>query len=51
MKPEKKEWHERKGWRVGSTEDFLGLTPEEAALVELRLKLADIGSSKEAQTG
>jgi len=41
MKPEKKQRLERKGWRVGSAEEFLELTPQEAALVELRLKLAD----------
>lgn len=28
------------GWKVGSAADFLGLTPEEAALVELRVVLA-----------
>jgi DNA-binding XRE family transcriptional regulator len=32
---------EAKGWRVGSVEEFLGLRPEEAAYIELRLKLAD----------
>lgn len=41
MKAEKKQRLERKGWRVGSAEEFLGLTSEEAAMVELRLKLAD----------
>ena len=41
MDPKKKERLERKGWKVGSAEDFLELTPQEAALVELRLKLAD----------
>lgn len=41
MKPETKRRLERKGWRVGSAEDFLELTPDEAAMVELRLKLAD----------
>ena len=30
-----------KGWRLGSASDFLGLTPEEEAYIELRLKLAD----------
>ena len=30
-----------KGWKLGSTSDFLGLTPEEEAYIELRLKLAD----------
>ncbi len=29
------------GWRVGTTEEFLQLSPEEAALVEMRLRLAD----------
>lgn len=32
---------ERKGWRFGSAQEFLGLTDEEAAYVELRLRLAD----------
>lgn len=41
MDQEKKARLEAQGWRVGSTEEFLGLTPEEAAYVELRLKLSD----------
>jgi predicted XRE-type DNA-binding protein len=32
---------EAKGWKVGSAEEFLGLTPDEAAYVEIRLKLSD----------
>ena len=28
------------GWRVGSAEDFLGLSPEESAFVEMKLSLA-----------
>jgi predicted XRE-type DNA-binding protein len=31
---------EAHGWRVGSTADFLGLTAEEAAYVELKLALS-----------
>jgi len=31
---------ERAGWRVGSTTEFLQLSPEEAALVEMRLNLS-----------
>lgn len=41
MNPDKKQRLEAKGWKVGSAEDFLDLTPEEVTLVELRLKLAD----------
>ena len=31
---------EARGWRVGSAKEFLGLSPEEAALVETRLSLS-----------
>ncbi len=41
MKVAKKKRLERKGWKVGTVAEFLNLTPEEAALVELRLRLAD----------
>jgi predicted XRE-type DNA-binding protein len=29
------------GWKTGSAEEFLDLTPEESAYIEMRLKLAD----------
>ena len=32
---------EAKGWRVGTAKEFLGLSDEEAAYVELKLRLAD----------
>ena len=32
---------ESRGWKVGNTREFLKLTDEEEAYVELRLKLAD----------
>ena len=41
MKADKRRRLEATAWRIGLAEDFLGLTPEEAALVEIRLKLAD----------
>ncbi len=41
MKTAKKKRLEKKGWKVGTAAEFLKLTPEEAALVELRLRLAD----------
>ena len=31
----------RAGWRVGSTREFLGLSKDEATLVEVRLALSD----------
>ncbi|GKS65960.1 hypothetical protein YTPLAS72_32640 [Nitrospira sp.] len=30
---------EARGWRVGTTSDFLGLSEEETALVEMKLRL------------
>jgi predicted XRE-type DNA-binding protein len=41
MDKEKKARLEARGWKVGSTEEFLGLTPEETSYIELRLKLSD----------
>jgi predicted XRE-type DNA-binding protein len=41
MDKEKKARLEARGWRVGSAEEFLGMTPEETTYIELRLKLSD----------
>lgn len=32
---------ERKGWKIGSTEEFLGLSAEESAYVETKLALSE----------
>jgi len=40
MKLEKKKRLEAAGWRVGTVREFLGLTDEEEALIELKLDLA-----------
>ncbi len=40
MKHEKKKRLEAAGWKVGTVSEFLGLTTEEAALIELKLDLA-----------
>lgn len=40
MDKEKQERLANAGWSVGTTEDFLELTPEEAAYIELKLTLA-----------
>jgi DNA-binding XRE family transcriptional regulator len=41
MKQTKRKRLEAKGWRVGSATEFLGLSAEEAALVELRVALSE----------
>jgi ribosome-binding protein aMBF1 (putative translation factor) len=41
MRKEKRERLKAAGWRVGDASDFLGLTKEEAAFVEMKLALAD----------
>ena len=41
MRASKKAKLMSRGWKVGDTKDFLDLSPEEAALIELRLKLAE----------
>ncbi|MFN0112182.1 MAG: helix-turn-helix transcriptional regulator [Blastocatellia bacterium] len=40
MKKTKVKQLEKAGWRVGSTADFLELSPEESALIEMRLALS-----------
>jgi DNA-binding XRE family transcriptional regulator len=40
MKARKRKRLEGAGWRVGRAGEFLGLKPEEAALVEMKLNLA-----------
>ena len=40
MKTAKKKRLESKGWKVGTSREFLKLSPEEAAYVELKLALS-----------
>jgi len=40
MREQKRKRLESKGWRVGSAAEFLGLSPDEEAYVELRLRLS-----------
>ena len=40
MREPKRKRLEASGWRVGSAADFLNLSPEEAAYVELKVRLA-----------
>lgn len=41
MKASKRKRLEAKGWRLTSAEEFLGLSREEVAIVEMKLALAD----------
>jgi DNA-binding XRE family transcriptional regulator len=41
MDARKKKRLEDAGWRVGSTADFLGLSPAETAYIELKIALSD----------
>lgn len=41
MRKTKRAALEKKGWKVGDAEDFLELTQEEAAYVEMKLRLSD----------
>ncbi len=40
MKARKRQRLEKAGWKVGSAKEFLGLTAEEEAVVDLKLALA-----------
>ena len=40
MRDAKRKRLEAKGWRIGNAREFLGLTDEEAAYIELKLRLA-----------
>ncbi len=42
MTKAKKKKLEAKGWKVGSAEDFLGLSTEEAMYVEVKLAFSDL---------
>ena len=41
MKTDKRNRLEAAGWKLGSADEFLGLTPEETALVNIRVALAE----------
>ena len=41
MKAAKQRKLEAKGWKIGSVTDFLKLSPEEAAYIELKLSLSN----------
>lgn len=40
MRKQKKKRLETKGWKIGTVKEFLGLSNEESAYIELKIKLA-----------
>jgi hypothetical protein len=51
MHEAKKKRLEAKGWRFGSVQEFLGLSDQEAAFIELKLKLAQSLRAKRQKKG
>ena len=41
MRKSKRERLEKRGWKVGSVQEFLGLSDEEIAYIELKLRLSE----------
>ncbi|MDR9364878.1 MAG: helix-turn-helix transcriptional regulator [Balneolaceae bacterium] len=51
MDKEKRKELEAKGFQVGSAAEFLGLTPEEEAFIEIRLELSSLIKSRRNKLG
>ena len=49
MRKAKQERLKAKGWQIGSADDFLELSPEESAYVDLKLRLSDSLKQRRAQ--
>ena len=50
MRTKKRKRLETAGWKVGSAKDFLDLTTEEGAVVELKLTLSEIWNAPRHDT-
>ena len=51
MRKQKKTRLEPKGWKIGSVKEFLGLSNEESAYIELKIKLAAGLRQRQQQKG
>jgi DNA-binding XRE family transcriptional regulator len=51
MKPAKRRRLEAAGWKVGSAQDFLGLTDEDVEYIELHLSLAALLTKRRKSLG
>ena len=51
MRESKKKRLERKGWRIGGVEEFLGVSDEESRYIELKLKLTEAFKEERRRKG
>ncbi len=51
MDEKKRKQLEAKGWKVGSVQDFLGLSDEELVYIDMKLSLARLLKSRRKQKG
>ena len=51
MRESKKKRLEKKGWRIGTAEEFLGLSGEESEYIELKLKLSEALKNERQRKG
>lgn len=51
MDKKRKQQLEEKGFRVGSTADFLELSPEEEAYIDIRLDISNMVKAQRAKSG
>lgn len=51
MKPDKRKKLKKAGWKIGSTEEFLGLSAEESAYIAMKLALSDSLKNKRIKKG
>ena len=51
MDKKRKQQREEKGFRVGSAADFLELTPEEEAYIDIRLDISNMVQSQRGKRG
>ena len=51
MRKEKKKRLAAKGWKIGNATDFLGLSAEESAYIELKIRLAEALRQRRQEKG
>jgi hypothetical protein len=49
MKKAKQKMLEKKGWKVGTAEEFLGLSPVESRCIELKLTMSECPLARQKQ--